>query len=142
MQSQPETKKWIIPAIGTMFAWGFWAFIPKLALQSMQPISVIFYEAVGSILVITPVIIYLRGKIRFEKRGVGLTFLSATIYAAAALAFLYAMKTGPVAVIVTLTAMYPFVTVVTARLILKEKMNRHQLIAVALALVSIYLMSG
>ncbi len=133
-------KKWIFPAIGAMLVWGFWAFLPKLALQTLQPHSIIFYEAVGNFLVAMPILAYLRFRLHFEKKIVALVGLSSALTALAILAYFIALHNGPVAVVVTMTAMYPVLCLVLARVFLKEKLNRTQFAAIAMSVVALLLL--
>jgi transporter family protein len=60
----------------------------------------------------------------------------------ASLFFFYALKQGPVAVIVMLTALYPLVSLVLARVVLKEKLNRTQYVAIGMAMGAVALLAG
>lgn len=128
--------------MGTLLAWGFWAFLPKLALQSMQPHSVIFYEALGNLFVAVPVLVYLRGRMVWHGRSVGVSLTISVMTAATFLLYFFALQNGPVPAIVTLTAMYPVVMILLARVFLKEKLNPVQWLAVALAVVAAFLLAG
>ncbi|HRJ65519.1 MAG TPA: DMT family transporter [Alphaproteobacteria bacterium] len=134
--------RWLWLALGALFAWGFWAFLPKLALQSMPPHSVIFYEALGNLLVAVPVFIYLRGRLKWHGRTVPMAAFISAITVGAFLMYFFALKNGPVATIVTLTALYPVVVILLARVFLKEKLNRLQWLAVALAVAAAVLLAG
>lgn len=136
------TPRWLWLALGALLAWGFWSFLPKLALQSMPPHSVIFYEALGNLLVSIPVLIYLRGKLMWHNRTVPMAAFMSGITVCAFLMYFFALKNGPVATIVTLTALYPVVVILLARIFLKEKLNRLQWLAVALAVAAAVLLAG
>ncbi|MFN7112861.1 MAG: EamA family transporter [Alphaproteobacteria bacterium] len=137
----PRTPSWLWLAIGTLFAWGFWAFLPKLALQSMQPHSVIFYEALGNLFVSVPVFLYLRGRLMWHRRSVPMAALISVMTVGAFMMYFFALKSGPVATIVTLTALYPVVAILLARVFLKEKLNRLQWLAVGCALCAALLLA-
>ena len=119
-------KRWIVPAIGAMVVWGFWAFLPKLALQSLQPHSVIFYESLGNFCVSLPILFHLHFRLPFQKKIVALVGMSSALTALAILSYFIALHNGPVAVVVTMTAMYPVLCLVLAHVFLKEKLNRTQ----------------
>jgi len=136
------TPRWIWLALGAMFAWGFWAFLPKLALQSMQPHSVIFYEALGNLVVSVPVFLYLRGRLTWHGRSVPMAAGISVMTVGAFLMYFFALKSGPVATIVTLTALYPVVVILLARVFLKEKLNRTQWAAVGCAICAAVLLAG
>jgi drug/metabolite transporter (DMT)-like permease len=132
----------LLPSLAAMVLWGLWAFLPKLAMQTMSPQSVIFYEALGNILVAVPIFFFLKRKLIVDKKGITLTACSSAISMVAILTYYYALRLGPVATIVTVTAMYPIIGLALARIFLKEKMNRIQLLAVAMAMAAVGLLAG
>ncbi|MBI1215792.1 MAG: EamA family transporter [Alphaproteobacteria bacterium] len=140
--SPHPNKNWLPPAVAAMLMWGFWAFLPKLALQSMQPHSVIFYEAFGNLMVALPVLVSLRLRLEHNRNAVLITLVSSTLTVCAVLLFFLALQRGPVAVIVTMTAMYPIVALVLAWAVLGERLNRLQLAAVCMALGAIWLLAS
>lgn len=58
-----------------------------------------------------------------------------------ALAYLYALQKGPVALIATVTALYPIFAIVLAALILQEPVSLRQGIGIALGLLAMVLVS-
>ncbi|MEZ0260775.1 MAG: EamA family transporter [Alphaproteobacteria bacterium] len=133
---------WLLPALAALFIWGFWAFLPKLALQSLDPHSVIFYESFGNMLVALPIMFHLKFKLQKDRKAVSMLAGSAVLTVLAILAYFYALKTGPVAVIVTLTALYPVISVILARIVLKEKLNKVQIAAVLMAVSAMLLLAA
>lgn len=132
---------WLLPALAALFIWGFWAFLPKLALQSLDPHSVIFYESFGNMLVALPIFFHLKFKLQKDRKAVSMMAGSAVLTVLAILAYFYALKTGPVAVIVTLTALYPVISVILARIVLKERLNKIQIAAVLMAVSAMLLLA-
>lgn len=132
---------WLLPALGALFIWGFWAFLPKLALQTLDPHSVIFYESFGNMLVALPILFHLKFRLQKDRKAVSVLAGSAVLTVLAILAYFYALKTGPVAVIVTLTALYPVIAVILARIVLKEKLNKIQIAAVLMAVAAMLLLA-
>jgi len=138
----PSPTRWMWLAVGALVAWGFWSFLPKLALQSMQPHSVIFYEAIGNLITAVPVFIILRGRLTRSRVGISMSAFISAMTVGAFLLYFFALHHGPVATVVTLTALYPIVVLIMARVFLKEKLNKIQMASVALAICSIYLLAG
>lgn len=129
--------------MGALVVWGLWAFFPKVALQTMQPHSVIFYEALGNLCVSLPVLFFiLRFKLQRDAFAIAITGGSSLLTVCAILSFFFALRHGPVAVIVTMTAMYPVIALILARLFLHERINKIQVVAVLMALGSIYLLAS
>jgi transporter family protein len=133
---------WLPPAIAALFIWGFWAFLPKLALQSLDPHSVIFYESFGNMLVALPIAVHLKFKLQKDSKAISVLAGSAVLTVLAILAYFYALKSGPVAVIVTLTALYPVIAVILARIVLKERLNKVQMAAVLMAVSAMLMLAG
>lgn len=132
------------PPFAALILWGFWAFLPKLAMQnqSMQPHSVIFFEALGGTFVTMPMMFSLQGKLKRDKKGISIIICGSGLSIIAILCYYTALRLGPVATVSTVTAMYPIVGIALARIFLKEKMNKLQFAAAALAMLSIYLLAG
>ena len=126
----------------SLVLWGFWAFLPKLAMQNMQPHSVIFYEALGGFCAVMPLLFFIKGKLVRDKKAIGTVFCGSSFSIIAILCYYTALKIGPVATVSTITAMYPVVVIFLAWIFLKEKMNRLQFVAAAMAMVAIYLLAG
>ena len=143
MTSKRKSKKnWALPAFASMLVWGIWVFLPKLALQKLSPYSVLFYETIGSVTIALAVFAGLKFKLQKDRRGIGILGLSAALSTMALFCYLYALSHGPVAVVATLTAMYPVIALLLARIFLKERLNALQAFAVCLAMVSIWLLSS
>ena len=129
--------------LAALVLWGFWAFLPKLAMQrSMEPHSVIFYEALGGLFVIVPLMFSMKGKLVRDKKGISLVCCGSGLSIIGVLSYYSALKIGPVATVSTITAMYPLIGIALARIFLKEKMNRIQFVAAAMAMAAIYLLAG
>ncbi len=137
------TASSLFAPLTALVLWGFWAFLPKLAMrQSMAPHSVIFYEALGGLFVTIPLMFFIKGKLVRDKKGIGMVCFSSGMSIIGVLCYYSALKIGPVATVSTITAMYPLVGIGLARIFLKEKMNRLQLVAAGMAMVAIYLLAG
>jgi len=132
---------WLLPAIGALLVWGFWAFLPKMALQTLQPHSVIMYESLGNLLIALPILVQQRFRLQWHKRGVSIIALSSVLTVSAILSYFYALHHGPVSIIVTVSAMYPVISLVLAGIFLHERLNKIQYCAVAAAMLSILLLA-
>jgi len=132
------------PPFAALILWGFWAFLPKMAMQNhtMEPHSVIFFEALGGTFVTGPMMLSIQGKLKRDKKGISIIACSSSFSIIAILCYYTALRLGPVATVSTVTAMYPVVGIALARIFLKEKMNRLQFLAAAMAMLSIYLLAG
>jgi drug/metabolite transporter (DMT)-like permease len=132
----------LFPPIAALILWGFWAFLPKLAMQTLEPHAVLLYEAAGGLFVTIPLLFTIKGKLMRDKKGISIIACGSSISIIAILCYYSALRMGPVATVSTIAAMYPIVGVALARIFLKEKMNRTQFFAAGMAMVSIYLLAG
>lgn len=139
--TNPHEKGWLLPSVAAMLVWGLWAFLPKIALGTLSPHNVIFYESLGGLCVSLPILFFLKFRLEYEKKALGVLAMVSVLTVTAILCFFYALKSGPVAVIVTMTAMYPVICLVLARVFLNERVNRLQLAAIFMAVVAIFLLA-
>lgn len=139
MISKPDD--WIIFSIIALVLWGFWAFFPKLATRYMDPKSVLIWEVVGFILVGMIILFFFGIKADTNPKGIFFAILTGVVGVIATLLFMYAISKGKASVVVTMTALYPIVTLVLSALILKETITLKQGIGILFALVGIILMS-
>lgn len=140
--TQKSETAWLLYALLSMVAWGIWGFLPKIALQSLPPDSVIFYESLGNLIPAITIFFLLPRKLEANMPGLRVAALASFLASASILAYLYALNHGQAVVVITLTAMYPVITILMAWGILKEKISRQQCAAIFLAMVSIYLLAS
>lgn len=140
MPTKPD-KPWLPPTLAALCVWGVWAFLPKMALQSLPPHNVIFYEAIGNFIVTIPVLIWLKFKLSTDRTTVSYVAMTSVLTVCAILSYFTALNSGPVAVIATMTAMYPIISLVLARVVLKERVNKRQMLAIFMAMCAILLLA-
>jgi transporter family protein len=134
-------KDWLFYSLLALLAWGFWAFLPKIAISWLDPKSVFIYEAIGGALTGLLAYFILRPELGVEIRGIIPSVLTGVAGFLGILCFLYAIRTGKVSVVAPLTALYPIVSLALAVIFFKEKMNLIQLTGIVLAVISVVLIS-
>jgi transporter family protein len=135
-------QPWAVPAAIAFLCWGVWAFLPKITTRYVDPASAVVYEALGGLLVALVVLVLLGFRPATDPRGIGLATLTGALGVAGALAYLYAVTRGPVAVIATATALYPVLAIVLAAALLHEPVSGRQALGVVLALVALVLVAA
>ncbi len=70
------TRAWVLPVLLTIVFWGLWAFLPKLALRSIGPMSILVYEYIGGLVVAGGTLAYLGFRLDVEPRAIALSSLS------------------------------------------------------------------
>ncbi len=133
---------WVAPAALAFLLWGVWAFLPKLTTRYVDPASAIVYHALGGLAVAVVVLAMIGLRPAADPRGIGLAVLTGVLGIGGALAYLYAVVRGPVAVIATVTALYPVLTVALAAALLHEPLTLRQGLGIVLGLVAIVLVSS
>jgi transporter family protein len=134
-------KPWLLPASIAFLSWGVWAFLPKLTVRFIDPRSAIIFAALGGVLVAITALITLDFKIQTDPRGIGLAVLSGVLGVGGGLAYLFAMRQGPVTIIATVTALYPVLAILLAQFVLGEVVSLKQWLGVVLGLVAIALIA-
>ena len=132
-------KAWLLPAILTMICWGIWGFIPKITTKYINPLSASVYEGLGSAIFGLIILFVLSFRPETHPKGVTLAFITGLLGMLGALFYLFAMLKGKVSVIVTMTALYPIITISLAYFILKEPITLKEGIGMVFAFVAIVL---
>lgn len=133
---------WFFLTLGAMFFWGFWGFLAKLATTLMRDMDAMVYEILGSVLVTGVAVFFIRFQPKGPPNGIVYAMLSGASAAMATFFFFAAITRGRSAVVVSMTALYPLVTLVLSLLFLHEAVTAKQLIGVGLALGAIVLLSS
>lgn len=135
-------RDWILPALGALLFWGFWSFIPKITTKFIDPKSAIVYEAIGSIVLAIIILSSLNFQPAVHPKGIVLAIITGTLGFLGAFCFLNAVARGPVALVATLSALYPAISIVLANVFLHETLTLKQGMGIALALLSVILVTA
>ncbi len=142
-KKQQDFLSWFLPAFGALLCWGIWGFLPKLALQTLSPPDIVFYESLGNLAVAAPLyFIFLKRRIEKDRRSIVFAGLTSLLTVIAILAYIQALSMGPVSIIAPLAALYPVISIVLAWVFLKERINRLQMVAIVLSMASIILLAS
>ena len=136
-----KMKEWAIPTLLAVIFWGIWGFFPKLTVQYIRPLSAILFEIVGATMVALVILFLLDFKLDFHPKGAIFATSTGVFGILGALCFLMAVSKGKLSVVVTVTALYPIVTLTLAALILKQPISVTEALGILLALIAIVLLS-
>jgi transporter family protein len=136
-------SSWLPVAILALFSFGCWGFFSKLALLYIDAKSALVLQT-GGVLIIGVLIL---GMMDFKPatadiKGLGFGLLTGIAYGIGCLFYLIAADRGKLVTVVTLTALYPLITIVLSYFFLQETINLKQTCGILLALVAIILMSS
>jgi uncharacterized membrane protein len=132
--------RWLLYSLLAIAMWGGWGLLGKLTKLDewlLTALSTIGVVAVGVALLASP---RLREGTDL-RRGMAVAFVTGIFGNLGNLAYLKALKLGEASLVAPYTALYPIVTVVLARLLLRERMNPVQAVGFLLALVAAGLFS-
>jgi transporter family protein len=135
---------WMLFSILTVFLWGAWGLESKFVVDRMSPWlnQVVFSAGLLPPLVWLLFSKNLRTVAGSRRTGMFYGIFTGVLGGVGNITFYLALsRGGKASVIAPLIGLAPLVTVILALIVLKEKLNRAQMIGVALALVSIVLLS-
>jgi bacterial/archaeal transporter family protein len=134
---------WLWLSILTVFLWGAWGLQAKVIADRISP----WMNQVLFPLGLAPPMIWLMFSKNLRKgaslpKGGAYAFITGVLGGTGNIAFLASMSSGGKAsIVVPWVGLAPLVTVILARVVLKESITRAQMAGLALALVAIYLLS-
>ncbi|MBI2671964.1 EamA family transporter [Candidatus Woesearchaeota archaeon] len=134
-------QTWLIYSLLAVLTWGVWGFFGKLASNYIPGVYIRIFETIG--IVMTTILLLFFIKFEFPSSNIGIFYAIVTgfIGSLGVLFFYFAIKSGKLAVVVPLTALYPALTVLLSVLILKEQINLYQGIGILFAIIAGILLS-
>jgi transporter family protein len=132
---------WLLNSLLALICWGFWAFLPKLAVRHIPVRSVFLFEVIGGLLVAAFVLATLRERVGLQWQGIVPAVLTGVAGYLGVIFFLFALETGKVSAVAPLTAVYPAITIVLGVAFLGERLSPLQVAGAALAIVGVVLLS-
>jgi transporter family protein len=135
--------RWLSYSLVTIVLFGVWGFVSTVVTKEVAPLTVQILSTIG-LLPVALVLVFSRNLKKGTNFGRGILLATATgvLGGTGNIAMYKALQLGGEgSAVIPLTGMYPLVTVILARFLLKEKLNRIQSLGIVLALVAIYLFS-
>lgn len=133
---------WLPSALLALLSFGLWGFFTKLAIGYVDSKSALVYQTLGVLLIGLITLGYLDFKPANDMKGVGFGVLTGLAYGLGCLFYFIAADRGKLITVVTLTALYPLITILLSYIILREGISVKQCLGIAFALMAIYLMSA
>jgi transporter family protein len=125
-----------------LVTFGLWGFFPKLAVNYINPVSALIYQVLGGILV-GFIGMFLMG-FRPQTHPLGILFALLTGITGVLGTFFYyaAAIRGQISIVVSLTALYPLITILLAIVFLHEIITLRQVTGLCFAVAAIILLAG
>jgi transporter family protein len=134
---------WLWLSLLTIVFWGAWGLQSKMVVDRISPWMNQVLFPLGLLPVMACMLLSKRRSVGSDKgRGARYAIVTGILGGAGNIAFYLALERGgKVSIVVPLTCLFPLVTVLGAYFVLKEQLNRTQVLGLAIALVAIYLLS-
>ncbi len=133
--------QWLPAAVLALISFGLWGFFTKLAIVYIDSKSALVFQTVGVVLVGLITLSLINFKPAADIKGLTFGLLTGVAYGIGCLFYFMAVDKGKIITVVTLTALYPLITILLSYLILREAISMKQCLGIVFALTAIYLMS-
>ncbi len=133
---------WYLPAFLSLVNFGLWGLFAKLSVNYVDSKNALFYQTIGVLIAGLVVFYMMNFKASTNPKGIIFGLLTGLTYGAGCLFFFFAVTRGNLATIVTLTALYPVITIILSYCILHETISLRQGIATVFALIAMILFAG
>jgi len=134
-------RTWYLYALLTVLTWGLWGVFSKIASNYAKPRQALLFQTAG-VLIFALLVLTLEN-FRIEWHAVGFTWAALGGFFAfiGFLTFFAALEQGKASTVVTLSALYPLVTIILSIAFLHEKLTPRQGIGIVLALIASVLLA-
>jgi len=130
---------WLLPAMVALLIYGLWGFFPKLAVTYMQPTSALIYEIAGAMLVGLISLFLVGFEPETHPKGILFAVLTGIAGMLGTLFYFAAASRGKISVVVSMTALYPLITILLAAIFLREPITLKQIFGMIFAMIAILL---
>jgi bacterial/archaeal transporter family protein len=135
-------KPWLIYSIVTVICWGLWGVFSGLASNYTRPRQTLIFQAVGVVAVALIVLSMERFQIEHSAPGFWWSAAGGAVNFVGFLFFFAAVKDGKVSTVISLSSLYPVVTIALSIAFLHDKISKREGLGVAFALLAGWLLSA
>ena len=125
----------------SLCSFGLWGFFTKMSVIHIDSKSALIFQTLGVMIIGIITLGLMNFKPATDIKGISYAILTGMAYGVGCLFYFFAASKGKIITVVTLTALYPLITIILAYILLKETVTLKQCAGIALALVSMILMS-
>src|SRR5579862_8635171 len=112
--------QWLPAALFALFSFGVWGLFTKLAIVYIDSKSALVFQTLGVAIVGLITLGFLNFKPATDLKGLSFGILTGVAYGIGCLFYFVAADKGKLITVVTLTALYPLVTIFLSYLLLRE----------------------
>lgn len=133
---------WFVSAVLALLIYGFWGFFPKLAVSYISPQSALIYQVIGGLFVGVLALFLVDFRPETQPLGILFALLTGITGVLGTLFYYAAASRGNISIVVSMTALYPVITICLAFFILHEPLTTRQVIGMMFAIAAIILFSS
>lgn len=133
---------WLLFSLIAMLFYGLWAFFPKLASLHLPTREVLIYQVIGILAVGLIVLVSSKEKLQINTPGLFFSVLGGAAGLIGTLFFIKSLTVGKTYIVVTMTALYPLITILLAFIFLRETLSLKNAAGVVFALMAMYLFAS
>lgn len=133
---------WLPASIFALTSFGLWGLFTKLSVEYIDFKSALIYQTLGVVLVGLIGLKLVAFKPEMSSKGFLFSCLTGIAYAVGCLFYFMAASRGKIITVVTLTALYPIVTILLAYFLLHESVSLKQVFGIILGCIAILLLSS
>lgn len=130
----------LLPII-TLIAWGIWGFFSKLTTNYYRWYEYLIVSSIISLFFSFLLFLFFKTDINFITKGTLYLFSAIFFGTIGTISFYLALTKGKASIIVPLTSLYPAVTLILAKIFLKEEINFSGYIGITLTILAILILS-
>lgn len=135
-------ESWFLWTVMALITFGFWGFFPKITVQFINPQSAVIYQVLGGLLVGIVALPLTGFKPETHPMGILFAFLTGVTGVLGTLFYYAAAGRGQISIVVSLTALYPLITIALAVIFLHEAINLRQIFGLCFAIGAIVLLAA
>lgn len=127
---------WYLYALLTVITWGLWGFCSKIAFNYAKPRQALLFQTVGVLAFAVLVLFLEKFHVEWNLPGFSWAAIGGFFSFVGFLTFFVALEQGKASTVVTLSALYPVVTILLSIAFLHERLTARQGVGIVLALVA------
>lgn len=135
-------KPWLFYALMTLLCWGLWGLFSKFASNYTRPRQTLIFQAVGVVAFALFVLCIEQFQIQRSAPGFWWSAAAGFINFVGFLFFFAAVQKGKVSTVISLSSLYPVITIALSILILHEKITKREGLGIACAIAAGWLLAG
>jgi len=133
---------WLTPSLAALFSFGLWGIFTKLSVDYIDVKSALVYQTLGVLVVGLIGLGFMDFRPMANARGFSFGLLTGIAYAVGCLFYFIAASRGKIITVVTITALYPLITILLSYFIFKDTVTLKQGFGILLAVGAIVLLSS